>query len=380
MTPEEKAVIQAAIAFRAVPAHREQDMIAARGDLNEALYRLIISCPECNYDRHVCPGDGNPIGHGDTDCGEHDDDGPREDPLSGELIPAGQDAELEHQGREIAEEREHLRKQLEEIGQGTMQEWMRIIDLETPDIALTGQARVRWQDDSGECIVGETQYSEEYGRFRITVHAEDLGPLQPIGPENDPAQIEEMRIECLCTDCQHLAGEPVAGEMRTEHLMHWGDNSRTACGKFSGMVYRYTDDQRKVTCAECLERGNNQPIWVERPLVDVRTGDTIRMPGDPDTEREVEAVVTLPWHVRPPRNDKDRDPEFHPERHRKEWRELRVKFVGSKEAISFKELDMPVEIQTTPSELAAIEAFGGWSNRLRVATNTAPNPPAAPDA
>ena len=135
-------------------------------------------------------------------------------------------------------EHRHLAEQLREIGQGTMQEWMRIVDLE--DVAgIRLEARVRWQNDDGECLMGESQYSEEYGRFRITVHVEDLGMLPPIGPENDPA----------------LAIEQEAEELQ----------------------------------------------WVRRTWADVRAGDRIRMVGTEHTAT-VTSAVRLGWHVHPNAN------------------------------------------------------------------------------
>ncbi len=77
MTPEEKAVIQAAIEWRRAIPGRTRDVWQTI-ELEEKIWNLIIRCNECNAGGHVCPGDGNPIGHGDTDCGEHDDDEPRE--------------------------------------------------------------------------------------------------------------------------------------------------------------------------------------------------------------------------------------------------------------------------------------------------------------
>ena len=55
--------------------------------LSDAVYALIHSCPDCNRGGHTCPGDGESIGHGDTDCGRHDDvareiaQAPTDDPI-----------------------------------------------------------------------------------------------------------------------------------------------------------------------------------------------------------------------------------------------------------------------------------------------------------
>lgn len=76
MTPEEKAVIQAAIDLRdRIPGQDIREKIA----LDEAVYRLTVSCPDCNRGGHRCPGDGNWIGHGETDCGEHSGDQEKEE-------------------------------------------------------------------------------------------------------------------------------------------------------------------------------------------------------------------------------------------------------------------------------------------------------------
>jgi hypothetical protein len=72
MTPEEKAVIQAAIEWRRAIPGRDRD-VRQTIELESKIWDLIIRCPQCNAGGHQCPGDGNPIGHGDRDCGEHDD-------------------------------------------------------------------------------------------------------------------------------------------------------------------------------------------------------------------------------------------------------------------------------------------------------------------
>lgn len=70
MTPEERAVIQAAIEWRTAIPGRDQRQVMA---LQDAAWSLITSCPQCNQGGHTCPGDGNWIAHGETDCGQHDD-------------------------------------------------------------------------------------------------------------------------------------------------------------------------------------------------------------------------------------------------------------------------------------------------------------------
>jgi len=65
MTPEEKGVIESAIAWYQ-GKRTDHDGTAILGDWVVA---LIHSCNGCNYDRHTCPGCGEPIGHTATDCG-----------------------------------------------------------------------------------------------------------------------------------------------------------------------------------------------------------------------------------------------------------------------------------------------------------------------
>jgi len=321
MTPEEKAVIQAAIS-----ASRTLGGMFDKSPLAEATRKLIYSCNECNTDQHRCFGCGAPIGHGDTDCG-------MDCTQSGTLT------------MEQYAERESIRRQLEEIGQDIMQEWMRIVDLGEQGTEF--QARVRWQNDSGECIVGEGLYGEEYGRFRLTVRAEDLGPVPLIGPEND--------LGVYSID---------------ERPMHWGDDSRTACGKFSGMVYQYTDDQRKVTCTECLEVGNNQPVWVKRTMTDVRPGDMIRPAGKDIAGMRVTARCWPPATSESKQTARDRGSWHvvegsggHWDDHVLQPGECCVHLDGAGHRL-FKPT-FAVEIQLTPSEVAAIELLG-WNNRERL--------------
>lgn len=71
MTPQEKAIVQAAITWRLeIPGNRTRSTVA----LEQATWELITTCSRCNCGGHTCPGDGKSIGHGDTDCGEHDPD------------------------------------------------------------------------------------------------------------------------------------------------------------------------------------------------------------------------------------------------------------------------------------------------------------------
>lgn len=215
-----------------------------------------------------------------------------------------------------ADEREHLRVQLEEIGQDVMQEWMRIVDLE--DVAgIQFEARVRWQDNDGECIVGESPYGDEYGRFRLTVRAEDLGPVPPIGPENDPAQQHEQP----------------------------------------------------------------EPMWVLRTWADVRKGDAVRMPGTEMTAAITDRLWHPSedprgesWHVV---HDGSTEKWAHTRDRVVQPGECVIVSpdIPAAEHGRWMQPTAGVEILLAggQQELDSIEALGGFSARLRT-TNTAPNP------
>lgn len=69
MTRNEKAVIQAAIKWRNQPRNTPACAIA-QYELKAAVDELIWTCDECNYDRHLCPGCGANLQHGDSTCEE----------------------------------------------------------------------------------------------------------------------------------------------------------------------------------------------------------------------------------------------------------------------------------------------------------------------
>lgn len=73
MTPEEKAVIEAAMRWYQECGWHAIDPTEPERFLVGAVQSLIYSCPECNQGGHVCPGDGSPVGHTQADCGEHDE-------------------------------------------------------------------------------------------------------------------------------------------------------------------------------------------------------------------------------------------------------------------------------------------------------------------
>ncbi len=75
MTPEEKTVIQAAIAWKeGLDPIRFTRVVGDPSDvLLNSVNALIYRCADCSSGGHQCPGDGKSIPHGETDCGEHDE-------------------------------------------------------------------------------------------------------------------------------------------------------------------------------------------------------------------------------------------------------------------------------------------------------------------
>lgn len=66
MTPEERAVVQAAI--RDYHAHPLSNILIQPGSLRAAVQALVYACHECNTDRHRCGGCGTDLQHGDNAC------------------------------------------------------------------------------------------------------------------------------------------------------------------------------------------------------------------------------------------------------------------------------------------------------------------------
>lgn len=99
-------------------------------------------------------------------------------------------------------------------------------------------------------------------------------------------------------------------------------------------------------------------IWAEMPIAAVRSGDVIRMPGQAGSERTVEGVSpVLRWHVHPAAN------QYRPNEKRAEWSEVKMRFAGIEQPLSFTDPAFVVEIQTTQIEADAMTLLGGWGAR-----------------
>src|ERR1044072_138718 len=59
------------------PLHNANNKLTpVLSELSRVTSLLAISCEECNAGGHTCPGDGDHIPHGATDCGNHDETQP----------------------------------------------------------------------------------------------------------------------------------------------------------------------------------------------------------------------------------------------------------------------------------------------------------------
>jgi hypothetical protein len=99
-------------------------------------------------------------------------------------------------------------------------------------------------------------------------------------------------------------------------------------------------------------------IWAPLPVAAVR-GDVIRMPGKEGSERTVTGVSpVIPWHVHPAANP------YRPNEKRTEWSEVKVRFAGIEQPLSFTDPAFALEIETTQTELDAVALLGGWGARV----------------
>lgn len=113
---------------------------------------------------------------------------------------------------------------------------------------------------------------------------------------------------------------------------------------------------------------DDEMTWVARTWVDVRQGDIIRPLGQTDETHAAIVAEIGPvnhWHAAPNAN------EYRPNESPLEWSARRVTLepLGGGSAFTPEhgmKPDAGVEIKVTHAELAAIEALGGWENRVGV--------------
>lgn len=291
--------------------------VQAEGDnialLRERVDALTWGCEECNAGGHTCPGDGNSIPHGATDCGQHEhagapdasgiplcpDYGSRLDPCPkdcalGECV-YGADYKLRK------EQERHLAQLFLECG-GEWLKYVEWLDGEQAKIEHCGDSVARVYDSAMRLI----------GEFRVTASARRL-PLQ--------------------------------------------SGSRTA-------NHEEDDGALRDELAAAEQAREEEFIWVPRTWIDVRPGDSIHLPGT-ESYAYVQHAELQNWHIDPRSN------EYRPSA--LEWSGVKVTIYttmpdGSRGmATQASEFIMdpakPIEIKLTPAELAAIELVG-WPNRI----------------
>lgn len=107
-------------------------------------------------------------------------------------------------------------------------------------------------------------------------------------------------------------------------------------------------------------------VWIERMWRDVREGDVIRPPGQTGHEAEAVTIGAMQhWHAAPDAN------EYRPNESPMEWASIPVTLRKLDTGEGYAppngmNPDAAVEIRVTRGELAAIEACGGWGQRVGV--------------
>jgi hypothetical protein len=111
-------------------------------------------------------------------------------------------------------------------------------------------------------------------------------------------------------------------------------------------------------------------VWTERTIADVREDDVIRPVGAPESQaaRVMSIGPACAWHVN---HGAGADAQYRPNEHRSEWsaRRITLQPLADPDAAPLApehgmRIDFPVLIRTSVAELRAIEALGGWGNRI----------------
>jgi hypothetical protein len=107
-----------------------------------------------------------------------------------------------------------LAKYLADYAAGVVTEWMRLVDVDE-DVLGPGSGSFMTRAthlDDGTFSLGESRYSQEYGVYRLNVTVEPID-VPPVGPENGPAQQEELWRTCEeCNSGGHVClgdGNPI---------------------------------------------------------------------------------------------------------------------------------------------------------------------------
>lgn len=126
--------------------------------------------------------------------------------------------------------------------------------------------------------------------------------------------------------------------------------------------------EQMYCAADDCKGGSELYVWVERTWWDVRLHDVVRPPGQ---DERAATVVRLPnglvnhWHADHTSNPRWPTPMEHSSI------PVTLQPLGQGEESAFTppqgaSPDLPVEIRVTRGELAAIEALGGWKERVAI--------------
>jgi hypothetical protein len=143
------------------------------------------------------------------------------------------------------------------------------------------------------------------------------------------------------------------------------------CAPLLARVSATRVDGSEITSA-CVDCGSLDELkWFKRTWLDVRTGDTVKLPGTENTAY-VRHAVHQGWHVDP------RSSEYRPVA--MEWTAVHVELTQShwpaSEVLGVLDMDpaKPILIQLTQLEVDAIELLGGWLNRVGMIMTEVPKP------
>ena len=192
-----------------------------------------------------------------------------------------------------------LEDYLAEYAKGILVQWMHIVDLDgehAPDNP-SHLARARWHENN------EFALSDGLGRFRLNLTVTRLPDPPPIGPGNDPAQIEEMKqhpcSECSTEDprpwCDCREDETCKGPCRQRaHNPNVCPNLIYVCETCNSGGHTCPGDGTPIKHGQGDCGQHDEPEWVPTTWRYVLKGDEVRLG---ESEAEVMASNVGDWHV-----------------------------------------------------------------------------------
>lgn len=270
MTPEEKAVIDAAMEWHyailanpsAIPLVPMSGPALALEGISHATWQLVTSCPECNAGGHTCPGDGKSISHTATGCGEHGID------VNQDMVEANACGELFADNHHISEKNFNG---LIRTGEPTYREWV-----EQHADASTYPC---W-----ECLVDPTEDPRPWCDCRPEDSAEPAHPY--------PCRLRAHAPEsCLNRPEVIVPPRPTEAELNIE-VIKTGPNTETHI--LSGQSYAdITSFPPEPTGPPEMKFGSDK-TWEPATLLYCLAGDRIRIGQD---ETDVLRSSSGAWHA-----------------------------------------------------------------------------------